>query len=140
RLADALGRQVQVAAPEARGAQLDKLCVSRRSMLIAAASFALIVGGLIVYQTVMVSVEQRRRQFALLDAVGIERSALTRLCLIEIATLALLGVGIGILGGWALSSMASGVVGSGTSEIWSPVQVSHATRSTSGLVIAAAVG
>jgi len=140
RLAETLGPHVEVAAPEARGAQLDKLLVSLRSMLIAAASFALIVGGLIVYQTVMVSVEQRRRQFALLDAVGIERSALTRLCLVEIATLATLGVGVGILGGWALSSLSSGIVGSATSEIWFPVQVAHAARSTDGVLIAAAIG
>jgi putative ABC transport system permease protein len=140
RLADALGRQVQVAAPEARGAQLDKLLVSLRSMLTAAASFALIVGGLIVYQTVMVSVQQRRRQFALLDAVGIERSVLTHLCLVEIAALAVVGVAVGVLAGWGLASLASGIVGVATSEIWFPVQVTHAARSPSGLLIAAGTG
>ncbi len=140
RLAEALGPGVQIAAPEARGAQLDKLLVSLRSMLIAAASFALIVGGLIVYQTVMVSVQQRRRQFALLDAVGIERSALTRLCLGEIAGLAALGVSIGVMAGWALAALASGIVGVATSEIWFPVQVAHATHSAAGIPIAVAIG
>jgi putative ABC transport system permease protein len=140
RLAAALPPQVTVAAPEARGAQLDSLVVSLRSMLIAAASFAMLVGGLLVYQSVMVSVHQRRRQFALLDAVGIERGTLTRLCLTEIAGLALAGVVVGTVGGWALASLASGIVGVATSEIWHRVDVTQAAHSMRGVLVAAATG
>jgi ABC-type lipoprotein release transport system permease subunit len=140
RLAAALGPGVEVAAPEARGAQVNKLLVSLHAMLTAIGSFAFIVGALIVYQAVLVSVEQRRRQFALLDAVGIERSMLMRLCLVETAFLAGIGVVLGILGGWTLASLASGIVGGATSEIWFRVDVAHAARSGNGLVVAAVTG
>src|SRR5262245_9833195 len=140
RLAAALGPGVEVAAPEARGAQVNKLLVSLHWMLTAIGSFAFIVGALIVYQAVLVSVEQRRRQFALLDAVGIERSTLMRLCLVETAFLAAIGVVLGVASGWTLASLASGIVGGATSEIWFRVDVAHAARSANGLVVAAATG
>src|SRR5262249_10970143 len=80
------------------------------------------------------------RQFALLDAVGIERTTLMRLCLVETAALAIVGVALGVPAGWALSSLASGIVGSATSEIWFRVHVAHAAHSPAGIVVAAVAG
>src|SRR5262249_61951445 len=92
RLAAALGPGIEVAPPDARGAQVDKLLFTLRSMLLAAGSLASIVGAFIVYHAVVLSGQQRRRQFALLNALGIERSTLVRPCLVETAGLAVLGV------------------------------------------------
>ena len=125
------GPHVEVAAPEARGAQLDKLLVSLRSMLIAAASFALIVGG--AHRVPdrhgvggaappAVRAARRRRHRALgahAPLPGRDRDAgdprrrrrhPRRL-----------GAGV---------ARRPGIVGAATSEIWFRVHVAHAARST----------
>jgi putative ABC transport system permease protein len=140
RLAERVGPGVEVGVPEARGAQAEKLLFSLQSILVVAGSLAVIVGAFIVYHAVVLSVQQRRRQFALLNAVGIERSTLVRLCLVETAGLAVVGVLLGILGGRMLASFASGIVGSATSEIWLRVPIDRAAHSVSGMVTAAVVG
>jgi putative ABC transport system permease protein len=140
RLAAALGPGIEVAPPEARGAQVDTLLFTLRSMLLAAGSLASIVGAFIVYHAVVLSVQQRRRQFALLNAVGIERSTLVRLCLVETTGLALLGVLGGAVAGRLLGALASGLVGSAASEIWLRVHVGRQAHSLRGLLAGAAVG
>jgi putative ABC transport system permease protein len=140
RVAAALGPGVEVAPPEARGAQVDKLLFTLRSMLLAAGSLATIVGAFIVYHAVVLSVQQRRRQFALLNAVGIERSSLVRLCLVETAGLAVLGVLSGIVAGRLLGALASGAVGNAASEIWLRVHVGQQVHSLRGVLAGAAVG
>src|SRR5262249_24974174 len=129
RVAAALGPGIEVAPPEARGAQVDKLLFTLRSMLLAAGSLATIVGAFIVYHAVVLSVQQRRRQFALLNAVGIERSSLVRLCLVETAALAVLGVLSGIVAGRLLGALAAGAVGNAASEIWLRVHVGQQVHS-----------
>lgn len=139
RLAAALGPAVDVAASEARGRECERLLFSLRSMLVCASSLAVIVGAFIVYQTVAVSVQQRRRQFALLNTVGVQRRSLMRLCLAETVLLAVGGGAVGLLLGELLSRLASGVVGNAASEIWVQLSVAPTAHSpwamvTGGLV------
>ena len=140
RLMQALGPGVTVSEPEERGEQAEKLLFSLRSMLVVAGSLAVIVGAIIAYQAVAVSIFQRRRQFALLNAVGISRRSLLTLCLLETTLLALAGAALGILGGRALSAATTRLVGTATSEIWVQLDVQDPPHSASGTVAGLAVG
>jgi putative ABC transport system permease protein len=140
RLARALGPGVEVAAPEARGRHGEKLLFSLRSMLVTASSLAVIVGAFITYQTMAVSVQQRRRQFALLNTVGVTRQTVVRLCLVETAILAALGVAFGTGAGRLLAALAVGVVGDTASEIWVPLVAEQRVHSVTALAIGAGVG
>lgn len=140
RLAASLGPTVEVGPPETRGDQIGQLLFSLQSMLLVAGSLAVIVGAFIVYQAVAISVQQRRREFALLNVVGVSLRTLWRLCLVETLFLALLGVILGTLGGRAFGLLASGMVGQAASEIWVHVDVRQQTYSTWGVVAGAVIG
>lgn len=139
-LAAAFGPAVDVAAAEARGRECERLLFSLRSMLVCASSLAVIVGAFIVYQTVAVSVQQRRRQFALLNTVGVQRRSLIRLCLAETLVLAVGGCGLGFVLGELLSRLASGVVGNAASEIWLQVAIARPAHSLPAVIAGALVG
>lgn len=140
RLIAALGSSVQVGAAETRGQEVERLLFSLRAMLICASSLAVMVGAFIVYHTVAVSVQQRRRQFAFLNMIGVYRRSLVVLCLLETFILALFGVLLGFASGEALGALASGIVGDTASEIWLQLQVDQQARSLPGAIAAATVG
>jgi putative ABC transport system permease protein len=140
RLAHALGPRVDVLAAEARGQQSEHLLVALRSMLLSGGALAVIVAAFIVYHTVSVSVRQRRRQFAMLNAVGVDRRILVGLCLVETFALAALGVVAGLGAGGVLAALAAGSVGSAASEIWVRIDVSRPEPSVAGMLTGAVVG
>lgn len=123
RLAAALGPGVDVTVPEARGEQAEKMLVSLRAMLATASFLGLLVGGFVVYHTVTVAIGQRRRQFALANAVGISRRALRRVCMLETIGLALVGMIVGVVLGRGLAALAGPLVGTTASDIWLRIDV-----------------
>jgi putative ABC transport system permease protein len=139
-VAAALGPGVEVAEPEARGEQAERLLFSLRSMLVVAGSLAVIVGAIIVYQAVAVSVQQRRRQFALLNAVGVHRRTLVTTCLLETAVLAVAGSLGGLAAGRLLARAAAGAVGTAASEMWLTLDVADPLASGRGTIAGLVVG
>lgn len=91
-----------------------------------------------VYHTVAVSVRQRRREFAVLNAVGVERRTLVTVCLVETIVLATIGIGLGLAGGRLLAALASASVGRAASDIWLRVDVSR--HALGAMVAGVAVG
>jgi len=140
RLAATLGPAVEVTTPEGRGEQAEKLLASLRVMLATASFLALVVGGFIVYHTVAVAVSQRRRQFALANAVGIPRQVLRRVCMLETLGLAAVGVVGGLALGHALGALVAPLVGTAASEIWLRVDAAQHAQSLRDVVIASAMG
>lgn len=134
------GGKYEVAAPEVRGDQAEKLLFSFRMMLACMSLSSVVVGGFIVYHTAAVSVRQRRREFALLNALGFERPLLVRLCLVEMLLLGVLGIVLGIAGGVYLGRFVATVVAQNASEIWVRVDASRHVHATDGLVLSAGVG
>lgn len=63
-----------------------------------------VVSGLIVFNTMLVSVEERRKEIAVLRAVGVKSSQVMLLFLVEALLYGLLGTSIGFLLGALLSS------------------------------------
>ncbi len=140
RLSDAVGTAYEVGAPEGRGDQVDKLLFSLRLMLACMSLSSVVVGAFIVYHTVAVSVRQRRREFALLNALGFGRPFLIRLCLFETLLLGVAGVVLGVAGGSYLGTFVAALVGQSASEIWVRVDVTQHVHAISGLLLGIAVG
>ncbi len=73
------------------------------------AGIALVVGGIGIMNIMLVSVTERTREIGIRKAVGAKRRDILMQFLIESATLSLFGGLIGLLLGWGLSQLISGI-------------------------------
>ena len=96
-------------AAEKRGEQIESLLTSFRVGLFFVSLIALFVGFFLIYNTVSVSVVQRKREIGTLRCIGMRRSELLRLIVAEALILAVFGAAIGCL--TRLATGTSGVVG-----------------------------
>ncbi|AEB11349.1 ABC transporter permease [Marinithermus hydrothermalis] len=82
---------------------------------------ALVVGGLLVANTVMMGVYERIREFGVMRAIGAKRRFIFSLVLAESLALSLtgglLGVGLGSLGSWAVNLYTTEAVGIALSAV-----------------------
>ena len=105
-----LGERLQGAAaverPRKRGEQIELLLTSFRVGLFFVSLIALFVCFFLIYNTVSVSVIQRKKEFGTLRCLGMKRSELLRLIVIEALLLALAGSISGALLGWLLARAA----------------------------------
>jgi len=72
-------------------------------------AIALLVGGIAVANTMMMSVFERTREFGVIRAVGARPSFLFGLVISESIVLALAGAAVGVLLGWAVSGIVNGL-------------------------------
>ena len=131
---------LEVESPEARGDQAEKLLFSLRVTLAIMSAAAVIVGAFIVYHTIVISVQERRRHFALLNASGIGRRSIVALCIGEATLLAVPGVLAGIALGRALAHASLAVIGGTVSEIWTPLVIATPGKSDIGALAGVVVG
>jgi putative ABC transport system permease protein len=87
---------IALRAPEAAAGELGSLSRAYRVNLTMLAAIALLTGGFLVFSTQLLSVARRRREFALLRALGLVRAELMRGLLAEGAVVGVVG---GLLGG-----------------------------------------
>jgi len=77
--------------------------------LAAIAGISLLVGGIGIMNIMLVSVTERTREIGIRKAVGAKRQDIMFQFLTEAAALSLLGGAIGMLAGWAISRLVSGM-------------------------------
>jgi putative ABC transport system permease protein len=82
--------------PARRGEQVDRMLAAFHMNLTALSWIALIVGLLLVYNTVTISVVARRSEIGMLRAVGVTRGQVIALFLGEAAALGLAGAALGL--------------------------------------------
>ena len=97
--------------PEAAASELSTLSRAYRVNLTMLAAIALLTGGFLVFSTQLLSVARRRREFALLRALGMERRQLLRGLLTEGAAVGLAGGVFGVALGHVLAAAAFKLVG-----------------------------
>ena len=104
--------------------------------LLAFAGIATVVGSTIIYNTFSISLTQRRREFALLRAIGAERRQVLRAVMLEAALIGVaasaVGLGLGLAGVGALRSL---MTAAGLAFLDGPLVIT-----TTSLAIAAATG
>ena len=104
--------------------------------LLSFAGIAIVVGSTIIYNTFSISLAQRRREFALLRAIGAERRQVLRTVMLEAALIGLVasavGLGLGLAGAGALRSL---MTAAGLTFLDGPLVIT-----TTSLVVGASTG
>jgi putative ABC transport system permease protein len=135
---DAVPSTLTVREPLARVAQTDKLMRGLRQLLTLASTVALFVGVFVVYNTMTMATTERRRELALLRALGLRRRDEARLLYVEAGALGVAGGVFGLAGGVLLARVLVARVASGYAVLVSlpPVHV-HPRAGLLGLAFAA---
>ena len=79
----AIGDRARVERTEARGQQMDALLGSIRVALSLASLVTMIAAFFIIYETIAISVEQRRREIAIARSLGFTRGAVAGVFMLE---------------------------------------------------------
>lgn len=130
--------------PEAAASEVGTLSRAYRVNLTMLAAIALLTGAFLVFSTQLLSVARRRREFALLRALGLERTALMRGLLAEGAMVGLVGGALGVALGHGLAAgafrLVGGDLGAGFFRGLAPVLQFDAVLSASYLLLGVSAG
>ncbi len=126
RLAAQLRGTAQVQRPSERGEQVESLLASFRVGLFFVSLVALFVGVFLIYNTVSVSVVQRRREIGILRCLGVVRRQVLVLFVVEALALAFTGSLSGLLAGILLARGAIGSVTQTVSNLYFPLDANRA--------------
>ena len=114
-----LGGAAEAERPKKRGEQIEQLLTSFRVGLFFVSLIALFVGFFLIYNTMSVSVIQRKREIGALRCLGMRRGQLLRLILAEALLLAIAAALSGALLGWLLAQAALIAVGRDRGNLFS---------------------
>ena len=118
RLKTTIGTRARVERTTVRGEQVDAILGSLRVALSLASLVTMIVGFFIIYQTIAISVEQRRRDIAITRSLGFTRSAVSTVFVSECLLLGVLGSAGGILSGYVLARLSLRTAIAGISDMY----------------------
>jgi putative ABC transport system permease protein len=130
----------EVERPGKRGEQIELLLTSFRVGLFFVSLIALFVGFFLIYNTVSVSVIQRKKEIGTLRCLGMKRGELLRLILSEALLLALAGSCAGVIVGWLLARVALLSVGETVRNLFSLVDLVGSSLSPRDLALALGSG
>jgi putative ABC transport system permease protein len=119
RLLQRLQGAAEAERPQKRGEQIELLLTSFRVGLFFVSLIALFVGFFLIYNTVSVSVTQRKREIGTLRCLGLRRGQLLRLIIAEAVALAVIGALAGSITGWLLAQVALLSVGETVGNLFS---------------------
>jgi len=139
-----LQRRVQgvanVERPRNRGEQIELLLTSFRVGLFFVSLIAMFVGFFLIYNTMSVSVMQRRREMGALRCIGMRRREILQMILLEAAVLAVLGALGGAALGYLLAQGALLAVGETVTNLFSQIDMGPGTFTWVELSLALASG
>ncbi len=112
-----------VAAPAQRGAEVGKMLAGFQLNLAAMSLVSLLVGMFLIYNTIEASVVRRRTEIGILRSLGATRNEVRWLFLGEAAALGLVGIVVGLLGGYFLARLLVGAVAETISSLYVLIHV-----------------
>ncbi|MBI2987115.1 MAG: ABC transporter permease [Deltaproteobacteria bacterium] len=130
----------QVERPQERGEQIESLLTSFRVGLFFVSLVALFVGFFLIYNTVSVSVVQRKREIGTLRCLGMMRRGVLRLIVSETLILALLASVAGVLVGVVLAQGALLSVGQSVNNLFLPIDLAKGRLTLREVLLAVASG
>lgn len=116
---------LQLIDAKARDDTLSEISNSFHIDLAAMSMLALLVGGLIICNTVSLSVLQRRRHFGLFRHLGVTSGEILRLIVLEAAFLGVFGTVAGLAVGIAIAHGLIGMVTRSINDLYYPLRVSQ---------------
>jgi putative ABC transport system permease protein len=125
RVAGRLGGAANVVRPRERGEQVESLMTSFRVGLFFVSLVALFVGFFLIYNTVSVSVVQRKREIGTLRCLGVLRRQILSLFVMEALALAFAGSAAGIIAGIFLAHGALLVVGQTVNSLFFQIDLAN---------------
>jgi putative ABC transport system permease protein len=140
RLRAVVGSRARVEPTAVRGQQIDSILATLRAALSLASLVTMIVAFFIIYQTIAISVDQRRRDIAIARALGFTRGTVVGVYLIESALLGVIGAAGGVAGGYLLARLSLHTVVAGISDMYLRVAPSNVTLPVVETMAAAALG
>jgi putative ABC transport system permease protein len=102
-LREMLGAGFSVERPALRGDRISKMLNTMQTALTMSSVIAMFAAAFLVFNTISISIAQRRRELGILRALGMTRGQLMRLLTLEGMVLGSVGSALGVLGGLGLS-------------------------------------
>lgn len=140
RLQKVVGSSIEVDSPDKRGSAVQTMVRSFQLGLNLGSGVALLVGVFLVYNTVSISVVQRRREIGTLRALGATRRRIRVLFALEAAVFGLFGSLLGMPLGVLVGKAAIGTVASSVSEIYVRVNINDVKLGSSELMVGLTLG
>jgi putative ABC transport system permease protein len=140
RLRQRLQGMADVERPRKRGEQIESLLSSFRVGLFFVSLIALFVGFFLIYNTVSVSVVQRKKEIGALRCIGMRRGELLRWIISEALIVALVGALAGCVFGWLLAQAALLAVSETVRNLFSSIGLITGGLTLQELVLAVASG
>lgn len=126
--------------PEARGRSFARLISGIRFVRTFAGMLAVAVGFYLILNTMMIAVAERRREIGILRSIGMRRSDVLRLVLLEALALGALGCLFGVPLGIALARAAAASFSANLSDRFIPVEATALALRPAPIVAGAALG
>ncbi|MCC6484138.1 MAG: FtsX-like permease family protein [Armatimonadetes bacterium] len=130
----------EVARPASRGDQVESMIASFRLNLVALALVALFVGAFLIFNSVSLSVIQRRQEIGMARCIGVSRTQIALLFLGEALVCGVVGAFVGLGLGVGLSRLALGSVSATVSTMYAAVKTTQVFVDTPTLVWGLALG
>ncbi len=115
--------EVSIADASRRNNALVQMTGAFHTNLLAMSLLALLVGAFLIYNTVTLSVLQRRMLFGQLRVAGVDRQALASAIVIEVLAFTLLGLVAGLLAGYALGGVLLNLVTRTINDLYFTLEV-----------------
>lgn len=140
RLQKVVGSSIEVDSPDRRGQAVQTMVRSFQLGLNLGSGVALLVGVFLVYNTVSISVVQRRREIGTLRALGATRRRIRTLFALEAGVFGLVGSLLGLPLGLLVGKAAIGTVSASVSEIYVKVNTRDVELGAMELAIGLTMG
>ncbi len=139
-LRNAFGPDFEIDRPDSRGASVETMVRSFQLGLNLGSAVALLVGVFLVYNTVSISVLQRRREIGTLRALGTTKLNIRALFAIEAGLLGGIGSAIGIPFGLVVGRAAIAWVSDTVSQLYVQVNAQDVKLGTTEMVLGGLLG
>ena len=140
RLQKAVGPSIEVESPDRRGQAVQTMVRSFQLGLNLGSGVALLVGVFLVYNTVSISVVQRRREIGTLRALGATRRRIRALFAFEAGVFGLFGSLLGLPLGLLVAKLAMSSVSDSVSEIYVKLNVKDVQLGPTELTVGLTMG